>query len=200
MSKELDIKKKQAEIVQRDLLGLKETANDFAQIWDGFKSCLTGLWVSGKYIFKPTVTLHYPDQRWVMYKNTRNWLKLVMNEETGEELCTACGSCVRVCPCSCIRVAGKKAQKRKGLVPDIFEIDFSLCCFCGLCVEVCPFNAIKFCAAYEMSCYDRNELLWNKEALLNITDDFTPIKESKKVSTLYINKWENQIKEYKIPE
>ncbi len=151
----------------------KQAEKEFNELFGGAWSCIIGLKTSGKHLFKPTVTLHYPDQHWVMYKDTRNWLKLMKNEETGEELCTACGSCVKVCPCSCINIApGKKAEHRKGLIPDIFEIDFSLCCFCGLCVEACPFHAIKFCAAYEMAQYNRKDLVWNKEQLLAIKDDF----------------------------
>jgi len=173
-------------------LGLKETI-------DGFVSCLIGMKVTLHYMFKPTVTLHYPDQQWIMFKNTRNWLKLTKSEETGEELCTACGSCVRACPCSCIKLSGKKAEHRKGMVPDMFEIDFSLCCFCGLCVDVCPFAAISFCEIYETACYERNNLLWDKEKLLTIKDDHRETTPGDRVSTPYIPKWQDMVDKYVIP-
>ncbi len=171
-------------------------------VGDGLWSCIIGLKVAAKYMVRPTVTLHYPDQEWVMYKNTRNWLRLRKNEETGESLCTACGSCVRACPCSCIRVTrGEKAKERKGFTPDIFEIDFSLCCFCGLCVESCPFNAIVFCAAYEMASYNREDFLWTKEQLESITDDFRRFKTGKRItaSTPFIREWQEKVDKYIIP-
>jgi formate hydrogenlyase subunit 6/NADH:ubiquinone oxidoreductase subunit I len=165
----------------------KQSEKEFNELLEGTKSCIKGLMVTAKYLPPAkTVTLHYPDEHWVMYKDTRNWLRLTKNSETGEELCTACGSCVRACPCSCIRVVGKKAQHRKGLVPDLFELDFSLCSFCGQCVEVCPFDAIKFCSAYEFACYDRNELIWNKEQLLSINDEFRQTKPKRMVDKYII--------------
>ena len=172
------------------------------EVGDGLWTCIVGLKVSAKYMIKPTVTLHYPDQQWVMYKNTRNWLRLAVNEETGEDLCTACGSCVRACPCSCIRVTrGEKAKERKGFTPDIFEIDFGLCCFCGLCVESCPFNAIVFCEAYEMAEYDRENFIWDKKKLTEIKDDFRRFETKKTpwAHTFYMPQWKDNVDKYEIP-
>ncbi len=50
-----------------------------------------------------------------------------------EQICTACGDCVRVCPTRCL------AQRPNGpWLPRPGD-----CVACGLCVRVCPETAIR---------------------------------------------------------
>ena len=54
------------------------------------------------------------------------------------ELCTGCGTCVKVCPVDAIhRVRGEK--RKEGLLHDI---DTAVCEKCGACIEICPESAI----------------------------------------------------------
>jgi len=50
--------------------------------------------------------------------------------------CTACGSCVPVCPSGCLVVEGDE----RGLTR--FELDLGACIGCGHCVEICPETAL----------------------------------------------------------
>ena len=50
--------------------------------------------------------------------------------------------------------------------PEWFRINFSRCIFCGYCEEACPTYAIQLTPDYEMSEYDRKNLVYEKEDLL----------------------------------
>lgn len=47
------------------------------------------------------------------------------------ENCTACGSCLKVCPQNCIEISGNRAKINK-----------TSCLHCGGCLNICPNNAI----------------------------------------------------------
>ncbi|MBS3814959.1 MAG: 4Fe-4S binding protein, partial [Hadesarchaea archaeon] len=49
--------------------------------------------------------------------------------------CTACGTCVQVCPVNAIELIESNGEK-------IPQIDLSKCVGCGACMESCPVNAI----------------------------------------------------------
>ncbi len=49
---------------------------------------------------------------------------------------------------------------------DRFDIDMSRCMFCGLCEEACPEEAIVMSREVEISSYDRQSLIFEKERLL----------------------------------
>ena len=58
---------------------------------------------------------------------------LVYNAETGEERCTACGICAKVCPQQCIWIVRAKDERGKPLTrPAEFQIDTTICMNCGL--------------------------------------------------------------------
>ena len=50
--------------------------------------------------------------------------------------------------------------------PEFFRINFSRCIFCGFCEEACPTYAIQLTPDFEMSEYDRQNLVYEKEDLL----------------------------------
>jgi NADH-quinone oxidoreductase subunit I len=50
--------------------------------------------------------------------------------------------------------------------PEFFRINFSRCIFCGLCEEACPTYAIQLTPDFEMTEYDRQNLVYEKEDLL----------------------------------
>ena len=92
------------------------------------KRCITGPWslmcglsVSLKYFFDPRriVTEQYPENRKTlkMHERFRGRLEMIEDED-GNNLCTACGMCERACPNASINVlatkniAGKKVLGR----------------------------------------------------------------------------------------
>ena len=139
-----------------------------------FKRCITGPWslmcglsVSLKYFFDPRriVTEQYPENRKTLKMRNRFRGKLEMIEDAdGNNRCTACGMCERVCPNASINVlstkniAGKKVLGR-------YVYHFASCTQCGLCVEACPFGAIRMNQEFEVATTDPNtlEMILNKK-------------------------------------
>ena len=139
-----------------------------------FKRCITGPWslmcglsVSLKYFFDPRriVTEQYPENRKTlkMHERFRGRLEMIEDED-GNNLCTACGMCERACPNASINVlatkniAGKKVLGR-------YVYHFASCTQCGLCVEACPFGAIRMNQDFEVATTDPNtlEMILNKK-------------------------------------
>ena len=58
----------------------------------------------------------------------------------------------------------------------VFEIDEFRCIFCGYCEVACPFDAITMGNDYEMSDYDRSDLIFTKEMLLAEPFERSPIR------------------------
>ena len=52
----------------------------------------------------------------------------------------------------------------------------SRCIFCGYCEVACPFDAITMGHDYEMSDYDRSDLIFTKEMLLAEPFERTPLR------------------------
>src|SRR5918996_385253 len=50
--------------------------------------------------------------------------------------------------------------------PEVYEINLSRCIFCGYCEVACPFDAITMGHEYEISDYNRSDLIFTKEMLL----------------------------------
>ena len=139
-----------------------------------FKRCITGPWslicglsVSLKYFFDPRriVTEQYPENRKTlkMHDRYRGRLEMIEDEE-GNNHCTACGMCERARPNASINVlstkniAGKKVLGR-------YVYHFASCTQCGLCVEACPFGAIRMNQDFEVATTDPNslEMILNKK-------------------------------------
>ncbi len=101
-------------------------------------------------------TVQYPEERRKLAERFRYIPVLIYEAETGEDLCTACGICAKVCPPQCIWIVRAKDEKGKPMTkPAEFYIDTSICMNCGLCAEFCPFDAIKMDHDYEIAAYQR---------------------------------------------
>ena len=81
---------------------------------------------------------------------------LIYDTPKGEDRCTACGICAKVCPPQCIWIVRHKdANGKPEPAAGEFYIDASICMSCGFCAEYCPFDAIKMNHDYELAVYDR---------------------------------------------
>jgi NADH-quinone oxidoreductase subunit I len=58
----------------------------------------------------------------------------------------------------------------------VYEINLSRCIFCGYCEIACPFDAITMGHDYEMSDYNRSDLIFTKEMLLAEPLERTPLR------------------------
>jgi len=125
---------------------------------------LQGLKLTLKYMFSKKITMQYPDERWDVAPRWRG-RHVLLKHPSGKIRCVACMLCATVCPAECISIeAAAEPDNRK--YPEKYEIDLGRCIFCGYCVEVCPKEAIEMSTAYELSQYSRDDLIMNKEQLM----------------------------------
>lgn len=134
--------------------------------WNTFKSIFTGMGVTMKHLFQPSVTLQYPDVREELPANARAKLYVDIDD------CIGCNLCARACPVNCIDIEtvmstddvdlGKTSTgnpKRFWLTR--FDIDMAKCMYCDLCVHPCPTDCIKMVQEYEYSEFDRTNLVYH---------------------------------------
>lgn len=117
-----------------------------------------------RHFFSKPVTVQYPYEKLKHKDRFRGQLKMVIDPETKEPHCTACGLCAKNCPDRLIVVEVEKVDGKRVLKN--WQFNLGACMFCGLCVEACPFDAITMSKEYELAVYNPRRLLYNKERLL----------------------------------
>ncbi len=112
-------------------------------------------------------TVQYPEERLLLPEASRNFPILLYDDSSGQELCTSCFQCERVCPPQVIHIKQAKDPNTGKPVPaaEEFVIEYDTCMSCGFCAEVCPFDAIKMDHAYELSTPDHLSMDVHKEGL-----------------------------------
>jgi NADH-quinone oxidoreductase subunit I len=137
-----------------------------------FGETLRGLKTTFARIIEGPVTIQYPEEKTPVYPRFRGRHKLHRFEDTGLEKCVGCSLCAAACPADCIRVVAAENPPGDGRVSageryaEVYEINLSRCIFCGYCEVACPFDAITMGHEYEMSDYNRSDLIFTKEMLL----------------------------------
>ncbi|MFN3978937.1 MAG: NuoI/complex I 23 kDa subunit family protein [Caldilinea sp.] len=113
------------------------------------------------------LTIQYPEERRLLPERFRYIPMLIWDTEAGEDRCTACGICAKVCPPQCIWIVRDMDENGKPITrPAEFYIDVAVCMSCSFCTEFCPFDAIKMNHDYELAVYDRYpHLVYDKEEL-----------------------------------
>ena len=114
-----------------------------------------------------TFTMEYPDEQRILPEAYRNMPILLYDDETGQELCTGCFQCQRICPPQVIHITQAKDPTTGKVVPAATEflIEYDACMSCGFCAEVCPFDSIKMDHQFELSTNDRPSLTIDKAGL-----------------------------------
>ena len=102
-------------------------------------------------------TVQYPKERLPLPERSRNQPFLVIDGQTEQLRCTACGVCAQICPPQCIWIERAKDPDtgRPRRYPVKYTINTSVCMGCGYCAEFCPFDAIKMNCTYELATYSR---------------------------------------------
>jgi len=127
-----------------------------------------GMWITFKHLFRRSVTLRYPEQRWSFPEGFRGVPALV-KDQNDRVKCVACYLCQFVCPPKAITItAGEMPGNTIEKFPREFEINMLRCIYCGLCEEVCPEEAIFLSKDYEVAGSRRTDLIFNKEKLVSI--------------------------------
>lgn len=127
-------------------------------------SILRALWTVFLHLFKPKVTVLYPEERPYIPPRWRGRIILSRDPDGGER-CVACYLCSAACPVDCISLQAAEDENGRRY-PEFFRINFSRCIFCGFCEEACPTYAIQLTTDFEMSEFGRQHLVYEKEDLL----------------------------------
>lgn len=132
----------------------------------------SGLKITMKNMFKPPVTLEYPDERPNIPEGYRGVPTLV-KDPNGREKCVSCQLCEFVCPPKAIRITpGAIAEDAENAhvekAPQEFEINMLRCIYCGLCQEVCPEEAIFLQDIFSLCGTSRSELVFKKDKLYEL--------------------------------
>ena len=146
-----------------------------------FGATLKGLRTTMGRIVEGPVTIQYPEEKTPVYPRFRGRHKLHRFEDTGLEKCVGCSLCAAACPADCIRVVAHENDPANRVsagerYAEVYEINLSRCIFCGYCEVACPFDAITMGHDYEMSDYNRSDLIFTKEMLLAEPVDRTPLR------------------------
>ena len=149
--------------------------------WRTFAATARGLKTTLLRLFEKPKTVEYPEEKTPVYPRFRGKHKLHRFEDSGLEKCVGCSLCAAACPAECIRVVAAEntpdnqvsAGERYAAV---YEINMSRCIFCGYCEIACPFDAITMGHDYELADYERTDLIFTKEMLLQDHPERTPLR------------------------
>lgn len=130
---------------------------------------LKGFVITMRNMFRPTITVMYPEEKLTLPERAR-WAVSQKHNEDGSPKCTACLICVRECPDHVLRIeTSKNADGGKHIDRYIYEV--GACMMCGLCVAACPFDSIEMSHEYELATQQHDDLV---RVLLEDVDAASP--------------------------
>ncbi|MDT7541917.1 MAG: NADH-quinone oxidoreductase subunit [Acidobacteriota bacterium] len=143
-----------------------------SDIIESTRAIVKGMSVTFAKIPREKWTVQYPDEAVTLQPRFRGQ-HLLHVDELGREKCVACFLCAAACPSDCIYIVAaddpRAPEERIGVderYASTYNIDYGRCIFCGFCVEACPKDAITHGFNFELSVYNRADLLKTKDDLL----------------------------------
>ncbi len=129
-----------------------------------------GLWVTLKNMFRPKITINYPEEKTPQSARFRG-LHALRRYPNGEERCIACKLCEAVCPALAITIESDVSNDGTRRTTR-YDIDLFKCIYCGFCEEACPVDAIVETRLHEYHMEERGENIMSKDKLLAIGDRY----------------------------
>ncbi len=129
---------------------------------------VSGMAITLRYMFKPSVTLNYPYEKGPLSPRFRGEHAL-RRYPNGEERCIACKLLRAICRPRAITIEAEPRDDGSRRTTR-YDIDMTKCIYAGFCQEACPVDAIVEGPNFEFATESREELMYNKDKLLSNGD------------------------------